>query len=101
MQKVLTFFHLTRPFFSTAHNVALVLHYPIYLFAAIGLFKPRCAEQNIVLAVLALHIAVFSLTYLEWHGRFMAPVWPLLLMVATIGGQRALRGDVLPKRDPQ
>ena len=101
VQKALTFFHLTRPFFSTAHNVALVLHYPIYLFAAIGLFKPRCAEQNIVLAVLALHIAVFSLTYLEWHGRFMAPVWPLLLMVATIGGQRALRGDVLPKRDPQ
>lgn len=101
VQKALTFFHLTRPFFSTAHNVALVLHYPVYLFAAIGLFKPRGAEQNIALSVLALHVAVFALTYLEWHGRFMAPVWPLLLMLAMVGGQRALRDDALPKRDPQ
>ncbi|MBK8341676.1 MAG: hypothetical protein IPK99_17620 [Flavobacteriales bacterium] len=31
VQKAFTFFHLTRPFFSN----------PIYLFAAIGLFKPR------------------------------------------------------------
>lgn len=87
-QKAIGFFVLTRSFFSPLHNALLLLHYPVYLLALLGMVVPDRPVQHIARQVLLLHVAVFALTYNEWHGRFMAPVWPLLLAMATVGALR-------------
>lgn len=76
-----------RPYFSTAHNAAIVLWLvPIYVLGGYGLWRVRakplawwCA------AAIGTQTAVVALTHADWDGRYLAHVMPLWYPFAAAG----------------
>lgn len=88
-KKIVSFFTLTRNYYSTFHNLAASLFYLVYLFALIGIYFLFRSKKTTLLLLLLLPLLLTAnltgLTYNEWHYRFTAPVLPLLLIIAIIG----------------
>ncbi len=93
--RILVYLSNWRPFFSIAHNVmVMAVLIPIYLFAIIGL-KDFYKENKQILFFLILLISAFSgftiLTFLNWHGRFLAIILPAFIIISGYGVKRALK----------
>lgn len=88
-QKLVSFFNLTRPWYSAAHNAALVaLMIPMYLFFIPGivhLFRNRRPFAWFVLSVLIIYPVGVAMQCDDWHSRFTMPVLPLIILVAFYG----------------
>lgn len=84
--KLVSLFTLTRSWYSTAHNAILAVFYPLYPLAILGWLSfrrdPRIGLLSIVLLLNALLI---GLTYDEWSGRFLVPLLPIVIVLATSG----------------
>lgn len=87
-KRFIYYFGMIRPYFGRIHNITLVLFYPIYLFAIFGIIAKTNSKRKIKLIILLI-IAAFTtgsiLTFINWHGRFIAPIIPLILILAAIG----------------
>jgi 4-amino-4-deoxy-L-arabinose transferase-like glycosyltransferase len=77
----------TRPFYSAAHNAALlVLLLPLYPCAAVGFFRTRRSPLTRLLgAVIVSHLLVQAVTYADWDGRFLLYVFPLIGVLGAAG----------------
>ncbi|RXK62452.1 hypothetical protein ESA94_05470 [Lacibacter luteus] len=84
LKKAISFFTLTRPYYSKTHNLIAFLHYLLYLLFLFGSFHLLNTEKKGT--VLLFVICIFSLmhlvgiTYNEWHYRFTIPIFPFLFI---------------------
>lgn len=86
MRRTVSLFTLTRPYYSKAHDLLLIPFHLLFLFAVIGAWRwraHRCTE--LLVSVLVLNAAIIGFTYDEWNGRFLVPLWPLILGCAALG----------------
>jgi hypothetical protein len=69
-----------RPYFSTPHNVLVVVWLtPIYALTAAALWRMRRqALARWCVAVIATQTLVVALTHADWDGRYLAHVLPLM-----------------------
>jgi len=87
--KLLSFFNLTRPYYSTSHNLMLsLIIIPVYFFSIIGMIRFPKGFRNFVIFLAALMIlfplgATFQCD--DWHSRFTMIVFPYFILLAVIG----------------
>ena len=82
-RRILSLFTLTRPHFSTLHNLVNASFYPLLVMAARGLWRARTVQevQAAGLVIIA-YVALIGLTHDEWSGRFFVPLWPPVCVLA-------------------
>lgn len=69
--------NLTRPYYSTAHNLLNGVWMLLYPLALWGLWRWRGEPTvRLVVAMLVLQVLLVGLTHDEWSGRFMVPLLP-------------------------
>lgn len=88
--KLLSFFNLTRPYYSTAHNVALAgFIIPVYSLYLIGLRQLFSWNRDFVIYIAALLLLYpFGATFQcdDWHSRFTMVIFPYIILIACAGG---------------
>lgn len=85
IKKLLSFFTLTRPYYSDLHNTIMILHYPLYVLSMIGLFLLKNKPLRYVLLFAILLLAnLTAITYNEWHYRFTITIFPFLIILSII-----------------
>ncbi len=85
VKKLLSFFTLTRPYYSDLHNTVMILHYPLYILSIIGLLLlKKKATRYLLLCAIFLLANLTALTYNEWHYRFTIAIFPFLIILASI-----------------
>lgn len=84
--KVLLFLSHIRPYWSTAHNLFIVLMlYPLYSFGFKGFsFLNRDYKRFTIIFFLG-HLLIIACTTVDWDGRFLLPLMPLLFLVGGSG----------------
>ena len=81
-----------RPYFSPLHN-ALNLPFALLLPLALwGILRVAGDEIRSITLIMVLNVLLVALTYDEWAGRFLAPVLPVLLLLAGVGGSERKKG---------
>jgi hypothetical protein len=84
--RFISFWSLTRPFYTDVHNWMLrIFFYPLYVFAIIGLIKQWKIKPVLLVFCLSV-IAIFTLSVMltcdEWSSRFIMPVIPIIIFLA-------------------
>jgi len=96
----LYYFSMVRPYYSDSHNLLEMSFYPIYVLAIIG-FIPFWKNNRKVFAFVfstIVIISVFSiLTFINWHGRFIAPILPFFILISGFGIQFLLKKNKISK----
>lgn len=93
-RRVLSLFTLTRAYYSTGHNVLLLPLYALFALAAVGWWRWRSDETvGLVATILLLNVVLIGLTYDEWNGRFLVPLWPIIIAFAAAGLDRSTEGS--------
>jgi hypothetical protein len=87
--KFLSYWGMTRPYYTAFHNWSLRLYfYPLYVFAFIGVLKYKRVQKYFVLysmGVLIIFTLSVMLTCDDWSNRFIMPVIPLTVLMAGLG----------------
>ncbi|OJW34022.1 MAG: hypothetical protein BGO54_04925 [Sphingobacteriales bacterium 46-32] len=87
--RLISFFNMTRHYYSTAHNLLLVLFMiPVYLFGIIGWvkkIKPGNAYSIFLIALFITYPSIIALQCDDWHSRFTMVLIPHCLMLASLG----------------
>lgn len=84
--KTKAFFGLTRPFYSTAHNIFITAYfYPLYIFIVLAIARFRKAIPVSFVYFISITLifwlsVVFSCD--EWHNRFFLGLTPFLIIPA-------------------
>lgn len=85
LDRIVVYFSMLRPYYSTFHNFLMMTFYPIYLLSLIGVLFSWRKNKSIFVFVTSL-VFVFSsfsiLSFINWHGRFIAPVLPLFIIMS-------------------
>ncbi|GAA4326420.1 glycosyltransferase family 39 protein [Flaviaesturariibacter amylovorans] len=88
-QRILSFFSMTRPWYSAAHNWAIrVFTVPVYVFfliGLVGLFRERRNLQLYLVALLLMYPLAITFQCDDWHARFTMPVLPAICVLAACG----------------
>lgn len=84
IKKIISFFTLTRPYYSNVHNFILYFYYLLYPLSLAGIFRmfrsQKTAEGLLIIVAILLCANLTGLTYNEWHYRFTIEVFPLLII---------------------
>jgi hypothetical protein len=85
----MAFWGLTRPYYSEAHNWLLRLFfYPLYFFALIKLTQQLKVNRYFTLYCSGMAV-VFTISVMltcdEWSNRFIMPVIPFIIWLASYG----------------
>ena len=84
--KTISFFGLIRNYYSTFHNVFLVIFfYPFYLLSLIGLWKMckrKKPELIYLVTIFLLYWITTMLTCDDWHNRFILTAMPFIFLIA-------------------
>lgn len=87
--KLLSFFNMTRPYYSTGHNLFLLLFFiPIYIMSIPGIYYLVKAFRNFstyLLAMLVLYPLGATFQCDDWHSRFAMVTFPYFILLACIG----------------
>lgn len=96
--RVAVHFAHVRPFYSTAHNAAIVVWLvPVYTLAAWALWSTRSIALTQWLAIaIASQLLVVALTHADWDGRYLAHVMPLMYPLAGAAIAAAARRPPVP-----
>jgi phosphate starvation-inducible membrane PsiE len=88
-KKLGAFFGLYRPYYSWKNNLFLMLFYIFYPFALVGIFTKQLPGFYYIKLFSILYISVTAMlifvTCDEWSNRFIAPVFPFILLLAVAG----------------
>ncbi|RYY89659.1 MAG: hypothetical protein EOO15_05600 [Chitinophagaceae bacterium] len=94
-QRLWSFFSLTRPWYSKAHNTALAAFLvPVYCFFFIGLWKASRRWKrtyNYLVALIILYPLAVTFQCDDWHGRFTMPVLVPVVALAAFGATESLK----------
>lgn len=85
--KVVSLFTFTRPYYSKSHNLIIGLNYIILALSMIPLLKllKRKKIKPLFYIIILLNTLLIGITYNEWHGRYLAVLMPMLIILATRG----------------
>ena len=86
----LYYFSMMRPYYSTLHNLLFVLFYPVYILAGVGfvkMFQTNRALLIYVIVIILMFASFTSLTYVNYHGRYITPILPFFILSAGFGIQ--------------
>lgn len=83
-RKVISFFTLTRPYYSALNNSILALHYLLYALAFAGIFilQQKRGIPVLFLSCIFLVTNLTALTYNEWHYRFTLAIFPFIIILS-------------------
>jgi len=87
--KLLSFFNMTRSYYSTSHNILLSIFFiPVYVCGILGFMRFIKPISNFTLFLVSLLIlyplgATFQCD--DWHSRFTMVVFPYFILLACIG----------------
>jgi hypothetical protein len=86
-KRLVTFFRVTRPYYSLSHNFFLCLYfYPLYLFILAGIVKMtrrHLAEFLFMMIIVSLTTITVILSCDEWHNRFILAILPFLFLLSS------------------
>jgi hypothetical protein len=91
--KLVSFYGMVRPFFSSTHNLILMSFYPIYLLSIIGIctkFKFK-EDKYFIITTLMVFSGLVIITCVNWHSRFILPILPFIIILAAIGLNRTFQ----------
>jgi hypothetical protein len=95
LKKLRMFFGLCRPYYSSRNNMLLMLLYVFYPLALIGIFSKQPESFYYLKRFSIVYISITSIliffTCDEWSNRFIAPVFPFVLILAAAGVSRLLK----------
>lgn len=89
------FFHI-RPYWSLSHNLfSLLFLIPVYFFSIRGLVVGKLTKEKLLFLVpfFALHVLSVGLSTVDWDGRFLMPLLPVLFLLATAGIPNTIIGS--------
>lgn len=85
-EKTILFFGFTRGYYSTPHNVYLMIFfYPLYLLSVVGLIKSLKKKDKTVIfffIIIFLYWLTVLLTCVNWENRFILTVTPFIFLMA-------------------
>lgn len=94
LQRLISFFNLTRSYYSMEHNALLALYLlPIYFFSFPGWIKIReltSTFSRFLLCVFIFYPFSIAMQCDDWHSRFTMPLIPCFVLLATLGMDRIL-----------
>lgn len=80
---------MTRPYFSTTHNIILAISCSVYyLLALLGtvyVFRKKILKYLYIYFGMFILLVPNILFCADWHNRFMVPFLPFLLIISTLG----------------
>jgi hypothetical protein len=83
--KTVSFFGLVRNYYSTFHNIYLVLFfYPFYLLVLAGIWKIFRKKSSVfyyMFTIILLYWITTLLTCDDWHNRFILTVTPFIFLI--------------------
>ncbi len=86
-RRFFTFWGMTRPFYSTPHNIFIAVYfytmYVLILWKVRLLFKNFLAETSYFLTIIFFIMVTVMLSCDEWHNRFILALLPFFLLMAT------------------
>jgi hypothetical protein len=85
--KMILFLANVKPYYSTLHNLIIVLVlYPCYAFAVYG-FKAinNLKIKMYILTFITFQTITIAMTSENWDGRFLIPILPLIFICAAFG----------------
>jgi hypothetical protein len=88
MSRLFWFWIHARPFYSLAHNIAVVVQsIALTAFPAYWFIKHRLANRAVVppLALILIQAGIVALTFADWDGRHFVRIMPPLLLLASAG----------------
>jgi hypothetical protein len=87
--RLVSFFNLARPYYSTAHNLLLyAAMVPVYLFATAGLFsKAKVPGRYYLITLVVLYAIAIALQCDDYHSRFTMVVFPYIFYFAAAGAR--------------
>ena len=84
--KTISFFGLTRSYYSSMHNFYLtIFFYPLYFLSIIGLIKMFLKKEKAIIYLLTIILLYWITTLLtcdDWHNRFILTVSPFIFLIA-------------------
>lgn len=79
-----------RSYFSPLHNLAATGILLLYPLALMSIWRQRRSRTvHTLTACLLLNVLLVAITYDEWGGRFLAPLLPIVVVLAAIGTRTA------------
>jgi hypothetical protein len=85
-KKAISLFTFTRSYYSTWHNWLVGVNYIFLVLSVIPLYSNRNSlSESFLYQIISLNIILTGITYNEWHGRYLAALMPILIMLATKG----------------
>ena len=86
-----------KPYFSTVHNVLIVLFlYPVYGLAIIGFRHfPKSPVRLFIGIFIFCQVITIGLTSENWDGRFLLPTLPYVFILAAFGAYRIWQKQVV------
>jgi hypothetical protein len=91
IKKIDSFFVLSRPYYTSTHNLVNLLHYVFYALGLYGLWtslKHKNFETKLHLTILiitVLNAVLIGLFFNEWSERYTIVVFPFIFLVASTG----------------
>ena len=87
--KLVYFFGLIRPYFSLKNNLFLSVYLLLYPLCLIGLYKSRKRKFSIINVFVYTYLITTAfgifVTCADWSNRFIAPVFPFIILLAIEG----------------
>lgn len=86
--KVFYFFIHVRPYWSLSHNIfCLVMLLPMYYFFIQAIIKRFLSNEVLLFSVvyISIHTLSVGITTVDWDGRFLMPLLPLLFLIGSNG----------------
>lgn len=85
-RKAISFFTLTRPYYSTSHNLINAAHYIFLLVALYSFYRLKkerlhCLVTNFVMVVTFSGALLTVLFYNEWSERYIVPLFPFFILL--------------------
>lgn len=103
LTKAFYFFVHVRPFWSTTHNLfSIIFLLPSYFLCFFALYKMQLTPVIRVFVVTFLSVNTFAvcLTTVDWDGRFLAPLLPIIFIFTGRGAEMVWSKLPFVKREP-
>ncbi|RYZ26100.1 MAG: hypothetical protein EOO10_16490 [Chitinophagaceae bacterium] len=99
VHKTAAFFGLYRPWYSTLHNLAMMIYFfALYILIGVAVFRRGLTPAFVFTTCLTLVFWLFVIFSCdEWHNRFFLTLTPLLIICATAAFGKKERSNKLQR----